>query len=214
MKLYTYFRSSAAYRVRIALGLKGLKPEMIPVHLLRDGGEQSTPEYLALNRQGLIPALDNDGLLVTQSMAICEYLDEIQPTPPLLPKGPAARARVRALALAIACEIHPLNNLRVLNYLTGTLGLSEAQKLAWYHHWIRLGFTAMEAQLAAESASGNFCHGDAPTLADVFLVPQVANARRFDLDLSVFPTLLRIDAKCRELPAFIAAAPQNQADAV
>lgn len=214
MKLYTYFRSSAAYRVRIALAHKGLKPEMIPVHLLRDGGEQSTPEYLALNRQGLIPALDNDGLLVTQSMAICEYLDEIQPTPPLLPKGPAARARVRALALAIACEIHPLNNLRVLNYLTGTLGLSEAQKLAWYHHWIRLGFTAMEAQLAAESASGNFCHGDAPTLADVFLVPQVANARRFDLDLSVFPTLLRIDAKCRELPAFIAAAPQNQADAV
>lgn len=214
MKLYTYFRSSAAYRVRIALALKGLKPEMIPVHLLRDGGEQSTPEYLALNRQGLIPALDNDGLLVTQSMAICEYLDEIQPTPPLLPEGPAARARVRALALAIACEIHPLNNLRVLNYLTGTLGLSEAQKLAWYHHWIRLGFTAMEAQLAAESASGNFCHGDAPTLADVFLVPQVANARRFDLDLSVFPTLLRIDAKCRELPAFIAAAPQNQADAV
>lgn len=214
MKLYTYFRSSAAYRVRIALALKDLKPEMMPVHLLRDGGEQSTPEYLALNRQGLIPALDDNGILVTQSMAICEYLDEIQPTPALLPKDPAARARVRALALAIACEIHPLNNLRVLNYLTGTLGLSEAQKLAWYHHWIRLGFTALEAQLAAQSASGDYCHGEGPTLADVFLVPQVANARRFDLDLSAFPTLLRIDAKCRELPAFIAAAPQNQADAV
>lgn len=214
MKLYTYFRSSAAYRVRIALALKGLQPVMIPVHLLRDGGEQSSPEYLALNRQGLIPALDDDGTLVTQSMAICEYLEEIQPIPALLPADPAARARVRALALAIACEIHPLNNLRVLNYLTGTLGLSEAQKLAWYHHWIRLGFSALEAQLAAESNSGKFCHGDAPTLADVFLVPQVANARRFDLDLSAFPTLLRIDANCRELPAFIAAAPQNQADAV
>ncbi|MBK7686814.1 MAG: maleylacetoacetate isomerase [Rhodocyclaceae bacterium] len=214
MKLYTYFRSSAAYRVRIALALKGLQPVMIPVHLLRDGGEQSSPEYLALNRQGLIPALDDDGTLVTQSMAICEYLEEIQPIPALLPADPAARARVRALALAIACEIHPLNNLRVLNYLTGTLGLSEAQKLAWYHHWIRLGFSALEAQLAAESTSGKFCHGDAPTLADVFLVPQVANARRFDLDLSAFPTLLRIDANCRELPAFIAAAPQNQADAV
>ena len=214
MKLYTYFRSSAAYRVRIALALKGLQPVMIPVHLLRDGGEQSSPEYLALNRQGLIPALDDDGTLVTQSMAICEYLEEIKPIPALLPADPAARARVRALALAIACEIHPLNNLRVLNYLTGTLGLSEAQKLAWYHHWIRLGFSALEAQLAEESTSGSFCHGDTPTLADVFLVPQVANARRFDLDLSAFPTLLRIDANCRELPAFIAAAPQNQADAV
>jgi maleylacetoacetate isomerase/maleylpyruvate isomerase len=214
MKLYTYFRSSAAYRVRIALALKGVTPQMIPVHLLRDGGEQSTPEYLALNQQGLIPALDDDGALLTQSLAICEYLDEIRPAPPLLPATAIERARVRALALAIACEIHPLNNLRVLNYLTGTLGLSEAQKLAWYHHWIRLGFTALEARLAGESATGVFCHGNAPSLADVFLVPQVANARRFDLDLSAFPTLLRIDAHCRELPAFIMAAPQNQADAV
>ena len=214
MKLYTYFRSSAAYRVRIALALKGLTPQMIPVHLLRNGGEQSTPEYLALNQQGLVPVLDDEGVLITQSLAICEYLDEILPSPPLLPVNAAERARVRALALAIACEIHPLNNLRVLNYLTGTLGLSEAQKIAWYHYWIRLGFSALEAQLANEPATGAFCHGNAPTLADIFLVPQCANARRFDLDLSAFPTLLRIDAHCRELPAFIAAAPQNQPDAV
>lgn len=214
MKLYTYFRSSAAYRVRIALAFKGLTPQMIPVHLLRDGGEQQSPEYLLVNRQGLVPALDDDGVLITQSLAICEYLDQTHPLPPLLPGDAVARARIRALVLAIACEIHPLNNLRVLNYLTTTLGISEAQKLAWYHHWIRLGFSALEAQLAHESATGVYCHGDTPTLADVFLVPQMANARRFDLDLSAFPTMLRIDASCRELPAFIAAAPQNQADAV
>ena len=214
MKLYTYFRSSAAYRVRIALALKGLTPQMIPVHLLRDGGEQQSPEYLLVNRQGLVPALDDDGVLITQSLAICEYLDQTHPLPPLLPGDAVARARIRALVLAIACEIHPLNNLRVLNYLTTTLGISEAQKLAWYHHWIRLGFSALEAQLAHESATGVYCHGDTPTLADVFLVPQMANARRFDLDLSAFPTMLRIDASCRELSAFIAAAPQNQADAV
>jgi maleylpyruvate isomerase len=214
MKLYTYFRSSAAYRVRIALGLKGLVPEMIPVHLLRSGGEQHTSEYLAINRQGLVPALDDNGTLVTQTMAICEYLEERYPDRPLLPAGAISRSRVRAIALSIACEIHPLNNLRVLSYLTTTLGITEAQKLAWYHHWIQIGFTAMEAQLASESATGQYCHGDTPTLADVFLVPQMANARRFDVDLSEFPTLLRIDAACRELPAFIAAAPQNQADAV
>ena len=214
MKLYTYFRSSAAYRVRIALALKGLTPQMIPVHLLRDGGEQQSPEYLLVNRQGLVPALDDHGVLITQSLAICEYLDQTHPLPPLLPSDAVARARIRALVLAIACEIHPLNNLRVLNYLTTTLGISEAQKLAWYHHWIRLGFSALEAQLVHESATGIYCHGDTPTLADVFLVPQMANARRFDLDLSAFPTLVRIDASCRELSAFIAAAPQNQADAV
>ena len=214
MKLYTYFRSSAAYRVRIALALKGLTPQMIPVHLLRDGGEQQSPEYLLVNRQGLVPALDDDGVLITQSLAICEYLDQTHPLPPLLPSDAVARARIRALVLAIACEIHPLNNLRVLNYLTTTLGISEAQKLAWYHHWIRLGFSALEVQLVHESATGIYCHGDTPTLADVFLVPQMANARRFDLDLSAFPTLMRIDAHCRELAPFIAAAPQNQADAV
>ena len=214
MKLYTYFRSSAAFRVRIALGLKGLVPEMIPVHLLRDGGEQQSPEYLAINRQGLVPALEDDGVLVTQSMAICEYLEQAYPELPLLPAEPVARARVRAIALSIACEIHPLNNLRVLSYLTGTLGINEAQKLAWYHHWIQLGFAALEAQLSGERATGHYCHGDTPTLADVFLVPQMANARRFDLDLSAYPTLLQIDARCRELPAFIEAAPQNQADAV
>ena len=214
MKLYTYFRSSAAYRVRIALALKNLTPQMIPVHLLRDGGEQKAPEYLSLNSQGLVPMLDDEGVLITQSMAICEYLEQTHPLPPLLPANATARARVRALVLSIACEIHPLNNLRVLNYLTGSLGISEGQKLAWYHHWIQLGFGALETQLASESATGIYCHGDAATLADVFLVPQMANARRFDLDLSPYPTLVRIDATCRELPAFIAAAPQNQADAV
>ena len=214
MKLYTYFRSSAAYRVRIALALKGLTPQMIPVHLLREGGEQGAPEYLALNRQGLVPTLEDHGLVITQSMAICEYLDQTHPLPLLLPGNAVESARVRALTLSIACEIHPLNNLRVLNYLTGTLGISEAQKLAWYHHWIQLGFSALEAQLASEPATGIFCHGDSPTLADVFLVPQMANARRFDLDLSAYPTLVRIDASCRDLPAFISAAPHNQADAV
>lgn len=213
MKLYTYFRSSAAYRVRIALALKGLAPQMIPVHLLRGGGEQKSPEYLALNPHGLVPALDDEGKLIPQSLAICEYLDETYPSPSLLPGDAAARARVRSIVLAIACEIHPLNNLRVLNYLTATLELSDTQKRTWYHHWIELGFSALERQLAGESATGAFCHGDTPSLADVFLVPQMANARRFELDLSPYPTLLRIDATCRELPAFIAAAPQNQVDA-
>ena len=213
MKLYTYFRSSAAYRVRIALAIKGLSPQMIPVHLLRDGGEQKSPAYLALNPQGLVPALEDEGKLITQSLAICEFLDQSYPSPPLMPVDAVARARVRAIVLAIACEIHPLNNLRVLNYLTGTLGLSDAQKRTWYHHWIALGFSALERQLSTEAATSVFCHGDTPTLADVFLVPQMANARRFDLDLSPYPTLLHIDATCCKLPAFIAAAPQNQADA-
>ncbi len=213
MKLYTYFRSSAAYRVRIALAIKGLTPEMIPVHLLRGGGEQKRPEYLALNPQGLVPALDDEGHFITQSLAICEYLEQVCPLPVLLPADAVARARVRSIVLAIACEIHPLNNLRVLNYLTGTLGLSDEQKRTWYHHWIALGFGALEHQLSHEAATGVYCHGDTLTLADVFLVPQMANARRFDLDLSPYPTLLRIDASCRELPAFISAAPQNQPDA-
>ncbi len=213
MKLYTYFRSSAAYRVRIALALKGLTPQSVPVHLLRAGGEQKLPGFLALNPQGLVPALENGGDLMTQSLAICEYLEETHPSPSLLPVDSVARARVRALVLSIACEIHPLNNLRVLNYLTGTLLITEEQKASWYRHWIEIGFAALEIQLARDSATGIFCHGGSPGLADVFLIPQMTNARRYDVDLTRYPTLLRIDTLCRTLPAFIAAAPENQPDA-
>ena len=213
MKLYDYFRSSAAYRVRIALNLKGVVPdERTFVHLRM--GNQRAQDYLALNPQGLVPALAlDDGHVLTQSLAIVEYLDETHPEPPLLPADPVARARVRAIALQIACEIHPLNNLRVLNYLTGTMGVSKEQKDGWYRYWIDVGFEALEKQLARESATGRHCHGDTPTLADVCLVPQLANARRFDIDLSPYPTLTRIEAACNALPAFASAAPSKQPDA-
>jgi maleylacetoacetate isomerase len=212
MRLYDYFRSSAAYRVRIALNLKGLAPERVFVHLRR--GAQRADDYLAVNPLGLVPALVTDGgEVLTQSLAIIEWLDETHPTPPLLPPDAAGRARVRALALAIACDIHPINNLRVLNYLTGTLGATEAQKNGWYRYWCDVGFEALETQLAREKATGAFCHGGLPTLADICLVPQLANARRVELDLSLYPTLLRIEAACTALPAFAAAAPARQPDA-
>lgn len=212
MKLYDYFRSSAAYRVRIALNLKGLTAERAFVHLRR--GVQRGDDYLAVNPLGLVPALVTDaGDVLTQSLAIVEWLDETHAQPPLLPPDAAGRARVRALALAIACDIHPINNLRVLNYLTGTLGATEAQKNGWYRYWCDVGFEAMETQLAREKATGVFCHGGSPTIADVCLVPQLANARRVDLDLSPYPTLLRIEAACNALPAFSAAAPSRQPDA-
>lgn len=212
MKLYDYFRSSAAYRVRIALNLKGLAPERAFVHLRR--GAQRADDYLAVNPQGLVPALLTDGGdVLTQSLAIIEYLDETHPTPPLLPADPAARARVRSLAMAIACDIHPIDNLRVLRYLVHTMGVSEAQKDAWYNYWIDVGLEALERRLASEPATGRCCHGDAPTQADICLVPQIANARRVNLDLSPYPTLVRIDAACRELPAFAAAEPARQPDA-
>ncbi len=212
MKLYDYFRSSAAYRVRIALNLKGLVPERASVHLRR--GAQRDDDYLALNPQGLVPTLVADnGDVMTQSLAIIEWLDETSPEPPLLPADAAGRARVRSLALAIACDIHPLNNLRVLNYLTGTLGATEAQKNGWCRYWCDVGLEAIETQLARERATGTFCHGDAPTLADVCLVPQLANARRVELDLAPYPTLLRIEAACAALPAFANAAPARQPDA-
>ncbi|HMA32562.1 MAG TPA: maleylacetoacetate isomerase [Casimicrobiaceae bacterium] len=213
MKLYDYFRSSAAYRVRIALNLKGVVPdERTFVHLRM--GNQRAQDYLALNPQGLVPALAlDDGHVLTQSLAIVEYLDETHPEPPLLPADPVARARVRAIALAIACEIHPLNNLRVLNYLTGTMGASTAQKDGWYRYWIDVGFEALEKELARNPETGRFCHGDTPTLADVCLVPQLANARRFAIDLSPYPTLTRIEAACNALPAFADAAPARQPDA-
>jgi maleylpyruvate isomerase len=212
VKLYDYFRSSAAYRVRIALNLKGVAAERVFVHLRR--GAQRDDEYLALNPQGLVPTLVTDGGdVLTQSLAIMEWLDESFPQPPLLPKDAAGRARVRSLALAIACDIHPLDNLRVLNYLTGTLGIDEAQRTGWYKYWIDVGFEALEARLAREGATGRFCHGDAPTLADVCLVPQLANARRVAFDFSPYPTLLRIEAACNALPAFADAAPAKQPDA-
>jgi len=213
MRLYDYFRSSAAYRVRIALNVKGIVPdERTYVHLRM--GSQRAQDYLALNPQGLVPALElDDGSVLAQSLAIIEYLDETRPEPPLLPADPVARARVRAIALSIACEIHPLNNLRVLNYLIGTMGVSREQKDGWYRYWIDVGFEALEKTLARDAATGRFCHGDAPTLADVCLVPQMANARRFEIDLSPYPTLIRIESACNALPAFAQAAPARQPDA-
>jgi maleylacetoacetate isomerase len=213
MRLYDYFRSSAAYRVRIALNLKGVTPdERTFVHLRM--GNQRAQDYLALNPQGLVPALAlDDGRVLTQSLAIIEYLDETHRDPPLLPADPVERARVRAIALAIACEIHPLNTLRVLTYLIGTMGVSREQKDGWYRYWIDVGFEALEKSLARDAATGRFCHGEQPTLADVCLVPQMANARRFDIDLSPYPTLVRIEAACNALPAFANAAPARQPDA-
>ncbi len=213
MKLYDYFRSSAAYRVRIGLRLKGLDYESVPVHLLRDGGEQLKAEYRAVNPQGLLPCLQDDGATITQSLAILEYLEEMHPLVPLMPRDALGRARVRSLALAIACDIHPLNNLRILRYLVKDAGLSEDAKNAWYVHWVQEGFAALEAQLAGSPDTGRFCHGDTPTMADCVLVPQVFNAVRFNIDLVPYPTIARIDAACRELPAFIAAHPGKQADA-
>ena len=211
MKLYGYFRSSAAYRVRIALQLKGLDYEYAAIHLVK--GEQRAESYRALNPQQLVPALADGEAIVTQSLAIIEYLDERHPQPPLLPASPAGRARVRSIALAIACDIHPLNNLRVLRYLTRTLGVDEAAKDAWHRHWIDTGLAALEAQLAADAATGSCCHGDHPTLADICLVPQLANARRTNIPLDPYPTLTRIDAHCRALDAFARAAPERQPDA-
>jgi maleylacetoacetate isomerase len=212
MKLYDYFRSSAAYRVRIALNLKGLEPAREFVHLRKN--VQRSDDYLALNPQGLVPALVTDGgNVLTQSLAIIEYLDESQPAPPLLPAAPVERARVRGIALEIACDIHPLNNLRVLQYLKNTLGVSDAQKDAWYKYWIDTGLEALETRLARDPATGRFCHGNAPTLADICLVPQLANARRMNIDVAPFPTLIRIEAACKTLPAFADAAPARQPDA-
>ena len=211
MRLYGYFRSSAAYRVRIALALKGLSVETTFVHLMK--GEQHSAEYSRINPQNLVPVLEGEGTLLHQSLAIIEYLEERHPRPALLPGDALGRARVRSLGLLVACEIHPLNNPRVLNYLTGKFGVSEDQKLEWYHHWVITGFTALEKRLSTEAGTGRFCHGDAPGLADCCLVPQVANARRFKVDLAAFPTITRIDATCRELEAFQKAAPENQPDA-
>lgn len=211
MKLYGYFRSSASYRVRIALNMKGLSYQQVSVHLAK--GKQYEPEFAAISPQNLVPVLEHDGRMLYQSLAIIEFLNERYPDPPLLPQDPFARNRVRSLALICGCEIHPLNNVRVLNYLTETLGLSEAQKLAWYHHWVTTGFEALEQRLASENATGRFCHGDEPGFADISLVPQVANANRYKVDLATFPTIRRINDECLKLDAFKRAMPQNQPDA-
>ena len=213
MRLYTYWRSSSAYRVRIALNLKGLDWEPVPVHLVRGGGEQHAPAYRAVNPHGLVPVLEDGERRISESLAIIEYLEETRPEPPLLPADADGRGRVRALALSIACGIQPVNNLRVLKYLEEPLGLEPGQRDAWYRHWVEEGFGALEARLSSEPETGRFCHGDTPGLADCCLVPQVYNARRYGCDLEAFPTLLRIDAACAELEAFRAAAPERQPDA-
>ena len=216
MKLYGYFRSSASWRVRIALNLKGLPHETVPIHLVNDGGQQLSDAYRAINPDRLVPALAIDDAGVpplTQSLAIIEYLDEVHPASPLLPGSALDRAWVRAIALAIACDIHPLNNLRVLRYLSGELQVGNDAKDAWYRHWCEQGLTALEARLAHDARSGRFCFGDTPTLADCCLVPQLWNAQRFQCDLSALPTLLRINDACLALTAFASTAPALQADA-
>lgn len=214
MKLYTYFRSSAAYRVRIALNLKGLSYEAVPVHLLRDGGQQHSVAYRSRSPLGTVPALENDGgENLTQSLAIIEYLEDTHPLPPLLPKVAESRARVRAIAQTIACDIHPINNLRVLQYLGKEFAASQEQKDAWYRNWVSLGLAAVERLLAGDSRTGTFCHDETPTLADCCLVPQVFNARRFQCSLDEMPTIRRIVDACEQLRAFQEAAPVRQPDA-
>lgn len=212
MQLYTYFRSSAAYRVRIALHLKGLDAEYRFVHLLKDGGQQHTPEFKAVNPQGFIPALVDQGHTLTQSLAIIEYLEETHPEPRLLPRDPLGRARVRALALLVACDIHPLNNQRIMQALEKDFGADATMKKRWMQRWMAEGFAALEALIAGSPDTGKFCHGDTPGLADVFLVPQLFNAKRFELDLAPYPTLRRIDEHCLSLKAFSDAAPGRQPD--
>lgn len=212
LTLYDYFRSTAAYRVRITLNLKGLDYQQAQVNLLQ--GEEGGSEYRAVNPQGLVPALDVGGEVLQQSLAICEYLDEVEPEPPLLPDDPLQRAQIRALAQMVACDIHPVNNLRILKYLTGKLGVSEAQKLSWYRHWIDEGFCPIEQMLSETASAGLFCFGNSITLADICLVPQVYNARRFELDLSPYPRIVQIEQQCLQLDAFERARPENQPDAL
>ncbi|NWH08290.1 MAG: maleylacetoacetate isomerase [Alphaproteobacteria bacterium] len=213
MKLWSYAHSSAAFRVRIALNLKGLAPEVFPVHLTREGGQQHLPGFQALNPQELVPVLEDHGAVLTQSLAIIEYLNERYPDPPLLPFDSAERARVRALSAVIACDIHPLNNLRVRQYLEREAGLPAHAVSRWYGHWIETGFSALETMLARSPLTGHYCHGNSVTMADVFLVPQVFNARRFSIALDPYPVLKRIDEALRALPAFADAAPERQPDA-
>ena len=210
MKLYTYFRSSAAFRVRIALNLKGLDYQPTFVHLAK--GEHRKPEYAAVNPQALVPTLEEDGRLLTQSLAILEYLEETHPQPPLLPRDPFARARARSLALLIACEIHPLNNLRTLRHLKNSLGQSEEQVNGWYRHWVADGLAKLEAELQ-NPGTGLFCHGQTPTIADCCLVPQIFNAKRYQCELGPYPAVMRVFDACMQLDAFVRAQPDKQPDA-
>jgi len=211
MKLYNYFRSSASYRVRIAASLKGLSYEYVSINLTH--GESRTPAYEALNPLGRVPALEADGKTLGQSLAICEYLEETHPNPPLLPSDPAGRARVRAIALAVACEIHPIGGGRAQAYLGRVLKASEDQRAEWGRYWTTEGFRAIEAMLTDSPDTGRFCHGDTPTLADAFLVPQVYNAERSGVDMTLFPTIRRICEECGKLEAFDRARPERQPDA-
>ena len=214
MRLYTYFRSSAAYRVRIALAVKGVAFESVPVRLRGHGGEQRAPEYLERNPQGLVPALEAGNAVLSQSLAIIEYLEETRPAPPLLPPGALERAQVRAMALHIGCDIHPLNNLRVLEYLRGPLAQPDAQVQAWYAHWIAVGLAALETRAQGHSAAGRYLFGDSLTLADLCLVPQMYNAVRYRCDLTPYPRLVGIDRHLTSLAAFQAARPEVQPDFV
>lgn len=213
MKLYTFFRSSASYRVRIALNLKTLSYDQIPIHLRRGGGEQFTASYQNINAQALVPTLEDDGRYLTQSLAIVEYLEEKYPNPPLLPKAAPDRALVRSMALVIACEVHPIQNLRVLNYIKKEYNQTDEQVNRWAQHWIDLGLAALEEMISAQTARGKFCFGDTPTLADICVVPQLGNARRFGCNLSRYPTILSIEKACLAIPAFANAAPEKQPDA-
>lgn len=213
MQLHTYFRSSAAYRVRIALGLKGLDWQAHFVHLVKEGGQHHSAAYKALNPTGLVPTFEQDDFVLNQSLAIIEYLDEQYPTPALLPGDAQARAHIRALAYDVACDIHPINNLRVLKYLEQHLHLDAEQRKQWYVHWVATGLEAFEKQLAAHAQSGDFCYGHTPTLADICLVPQVFNAHRFGYSTDHLPRLNTAVQACSQLAAFIQAEPANQPDA-
>lgn len=210
VKLYSYWRSSAAWRVRIALHLKGIEFETIPVHLLKDGGQQHTSEYRKVNPQGMVPTLEHDGQVITQSLAIMEYLDECWPEPPLIFGSALEKARIRQLALAAAADIHPLNNLRVLKYIVKELGADDEAKTTWYHHWLKEGFGPLEGIV---DEHGPYCVGRQASLADACLIPQLYNARRFAFDLEPYPRLRRIESACQELEAFQKASAENQPDA-
>lgn len=213
-RLYSYWRSSAAFRVRIALNLKQLPYKIVPVHLLEGGGQQHTVEYNAINPQEIVPTLIDGERVIRQSIAIIEYLDEVYPqTASLLPPEPRARARVRAIALAVACDIHPLNNLRTMQYLEREFGVPQAERDTWTRHWIGAGFAAIEDLVAGDGLAGVYCNGDSPSMADVLLIPQIYNAHRFGVDMAAYPTLARIETACYELDAFKNARPENQPDA-
>jgi maleylpyruvate isomerase len=213
MKLYTFFRSSASYRVRIALNLKGLAYEQAPVHLRRGGGEQFSAAYKRINPQALVPVLEDNDRVFTQSLAIIEYLEEKYPNPPLLPAAAADRALVRSMAMVIACEVHPIQNLRVLTLVKREYQQTDEQVNQWARHWIDLGLSALEQMILAQPDRGKFCFGDTPTLADICLVPQLGNARRYGCNLAHYPMIVSIEKNCVTIPAFANAAPEKQPDA-